>query len=308
MTNIRTYRPWLAVFLLIAGLEELVAAPLSKTQIPADAKWVMHLDMNQFAASQTCRILSNGQGEGQRFQTMLTHYRNLLGVDPLKDIASLTLFGNEVTGSRGVALIGGSLNARKITTQFSGYPQYTTKKNGKFTLQNWVDKSSGKPLWASFYNSRQLILASDEFSLVNTAWVLDGEKPNLGASKTATLPFPAEQPGNFFTAVTRGYSGTTPTQAMILRNTQSANLQLAENSGVVDGAILLNADSPETALQIQQILNGLMLSAGFADPDSPLAKLAELSTLSRNGNTMSLKIRCPANQAAGLVAAALQGS
>lgn len=308
MTSNKTFRLWLTVSLLMAGLGDLFAAPLSKAQIAADAKWVMHLDMTQFAASQTCRILANGQGEAKRFHAMLNHYRNLLGVDPLKDIASLTLFGNEVTGSRGVALVGGSLNAKQITRQFSTYPEYTSKKSGKLTLQSWMDKSTGKPLWASFYSSRQLILASDEFSLVNTAWVLDGEKPNLASSKAATLPFPAAQPGNFFTAVTRGYSGTTPTQAMILRNTQSANLQLAENSGVVDGAILLNADSPETALQIQQILNGLMLSAGFADPDSPLAKLAELSTLSRNGNTMSLKIRCPANQAAGLVASVLQGS
>lgn len=305
MTNKHSCWQWLALVLLVAGTGGLVAAPLSKDQIPADAKWVMHLDMSQFAASQTCRILANGQGDARRFQAMLTHYRNLLGVDPLKDIASLTLFGNEVTGSRGVALVGGSLNAKQITRQFSTYPQYSSKKSGKLTVQQWVDQSSGKPLWASFYNSRQLILASDEFALVNTAWVLDGEKPSLAASKTAPLPFPAAQPGNFFTAVTRGYSGTSPTQAMILRNTQSANLQLAENSGIVDGGILLNADSPEAAIQIQQILNGLMVSAGFTDPDSPLAKLAELSTVSRSGTTMSLKIRCPATEAAGLVASAL---
>jgi hypothetical protein len=94
---------------------------------------------------------------------------------------------------------------------------------------------------------------------------------------------------------------------MILRNTESASLQLSENSGIVDGVVLLNADSPESAIQIQQILNGLMLSSGFANPDSPLSKLSELSTLSRSGNTMSLKIRCPAGEAAGLISTALQG-
>jgi hypothetical protein len=50
-----------------------------------------------------------------------------------------------------------------------------------------------------------------------------------------------------------------------------------------------------------------MLSSGFANPDSPLSKLSELSTLSRSGNTMSLKIRCPAGEAAGLISTALQG-
>jgi hypothetical protein len=267
----------------------------------------MHLDMNQFAASQTCRLLVAGQGDSKRFQTMLAHYRTLLGIDPLKDIASLTLFGNEVTGNRGVALISGSLNSKQITKQFSTYPQYSTKKNGRLTVQTWLDKGSNKPLWASFYSSRQLILASDEFSLLNSAWVLDGDKPNLTTGKSTILPFPAVPPGSLFTAVTKGFSGTSPTQAMILRNTESASLQLSENSGIVDGVVLLNADSPESAIQIQQILNGLMLSSGFANPDSPLSKLSELSTLSRSGNTMSLKIRCPAGEAAGLISTALQG-
>jgi hypothetical protein len=82
-------------------------------------------------------------------------------------------------------------------------------------------------------------------------------------------------------------------------------MQLGETANIVDGAILLNADSPESATQIQQILNGLLVSAGFADADSPLAKLAELSTISRAGSTISLKIHCPANQAAGLVGSLL---
>jgi hypothetical protein len=281
------------------------AAPLAKNQIPADSKWLIHLDMNQFADSQTCKLLLANPSEGKRFRTMLQHYQNLLGVDPLKDITSLTLFGNEVTGSRGVALINGSLNPKQITKLFSSYPQYLTKKNGRVTLHSWTDKSTGKAIWASFYSSKQLILSSDEFSLLNTAWVLDGEKPSLGNIKTTPLPFPPPQNGNYFTAVTKGFSGTTPTQAMILRNTQSATMQLGETANIVDGAILLNADSPESATQIQQILNGLLVSAGFADADSPLAKLAELSTISRAGSTISLKIHCPANQAAGLVGSLL---
>jgi len=305
MTHQTSFIQSIVIAILIFVASTLQASPLSKSQIPADSKWVMHLDMNQFASSQTCRLLASGKNDGQRFQSMLNHYRTLLGIDPLKDINSLTLFGNEVTGDRGTALISGTFNPKQITKQFSTYPQYKTKRNEQLTLQTWQDKASGKPLWACFYSSRQLILASDEFSVVNTAWVLNGDKPNLAASKTPTLPFPAVQPGSFFTAVTKGYSGTNPTQAMILRNTESANLQLAENSGMVDGAILLNADSPETAVQIQQILNGLMVSAGFADNESPLAKLAELSTITRTGNSISLKIHCPAGDAAGLVASAL---
>ena len=58
------------------------------------------------------------------------------------------------------------LNPVIISKQFSTYPQYTTKTYGKLTFQNWMDKSTGRPLWACFYTSRLLILASDESSFI----------------------------------------------------------------------------------------------------------------------------------------------
>ena len=41
-----------------------VAGPLSKAQIPATAKWVMHVDIDQLAASQTCAVLTNNPALG----------------------------------------------------------------------------------------------------------------------------------------------------------------------------------------------------------------------------------------------------
>jgi hypothetical protein len=73
----------------------------------------------------------------------------------------------------------------------------------------------------------------------------------------------------------------------------------------VDGTILLKAISPDAALQIHQVLNGLIVAANLSDSDSPLAKLAGLSEISRDDRTVALKLHCPATEAAGILAAAM---
>lgn len=291
------------VCLLVAAMSSH-ATPLPKSQVAWNAKWVMHLDVDRFAPSQTCRLLMNGHSGAKSFQTMLNRYRSLLGVDPMKDISGLTLYGTEVTGNRGTALISGALNHQAITRQLATYPGYATRSYGKLRLQTWTDKATGRALWACFYTTRLLILASDEASVLDAAAILDGSKGNLATGKGVVLPMQTVRDGSFFTAVTKGYAGPNPdpVKAMILRSTDTATLQIAENNGMVDGNILLQTISPDTAMQIHQVLNGLILSASLTDSSSPLAKLAGMSEISRRENDVSLKIHCPANDAAEILA------
>jgi hypothetical protein len=283
-----------------------VAGPAPKSQIPAGAKWVLHLDMERFAPSQTCRsLLAQKDGNGQSFQGLLARYRALLGVDPLRDLSGVTAFGEHVTGNRGVALLSGALNPKAVATRLSGYPSYRTRSTGKLTVHSWLDKNSGSTLFACFYTTRLLLMASDEAGLAGATAVLDGSKSSL--ADDSSLPFPAPRPGAFLTAVTRGYAGANPDpiKALILRGTDTATLQLAENRGLVDGALALTAISPDTAFQIHQILNGLIVSASFSDTASPLAKLAEMSEVKRQDRNVTLSLRCPAQEAAGVLAATL---
>jgi len=292
------------VAILVMAGSHLHAAPLPKSQVSGDAKWVVHLDMEQFAPSQTCRLLMGAKSGSKSFQSILNHYQTLLGVDPLKDISGLTLYGTEITGNRGTALISGALNYRAITKQFSSYPQYATRTYGKLTLHTWMDKATGRPLWACFHTTRLLILASDEGSVLNAVATIEGSRTNLTNAKTVAIPMQTLRQGAFFTALSKGYAGSDsdPVKALILKNTEAAAMQLSENRGIVDGSILLRAISPEAATQIHQILNGLMVSASLTDSSSPIAKLAEMSEISQNEKDVSLKLHCSASDAASILA------
>jgi hypothetical protein len=280
---------------------------LPDSQVSASAKWVIHLNIERFAPSQTCQILRRDKEGGGGFQALLVHYRNLLGVDPLKDLTHVTLYGEEMSGSRGVALISGSMSPKTVIQRLSSYPKYSTKTVGKRTFHRWKDRTGAAELNACFYSSRLLIIGSDEPSVVSALQILNGSQPSLSDRKTPALPLPPPSEGVFLTAVTKGYAGSPqePLKALILRNTDSAVVQIGERKGIVDAGIVLTAVSPDAAFQIHQILNGLMLSASLAEDASGLAKLAALSEVTRQGRTVSLSLHCPAQEAASALAASL---
>jgi len=242
----------LKTHILAASLALAVAAasagPLPKTQIPATAKWVLHADIDRLAGSKTCAVLTDGPAAGRAFQNALARYRALLGVDPLRDLRNVTLYGEDTTGSRGVALISGDLRADTVTHTLSGYPQHRTTTWGAWTLHHWRDAASGTEMCACLHTARLLVIGSDESAVAGALNVLNGVKQSL-ATKKGILVLPPERDGVFLTAVSRGYSGSQqePLKAMILHNTDSATLQIGERKGVLEAGLALNAISPDAA-------------------------------------------------------------
>lgn len=293
--------------LLIAGCTlSALAGTLSKSQLPASAKWVMHVDIERLAASQSCAILTANPAVAKPFNAQLARYRALLGVDPLKDLRHVTLYGEDTTGNRGVALIAGNLRPDTIARTLSTYPQYRTLPCGSWTLHKWRDAASGAELNACLYSSRLLVIASDESGALGALNVLSGAKPNLARGK-GRLNVPPARDGIFFTAATQGYAGSPqdPLKAMVLRSTESATVQIGEKSGQVDAGMWLNAVSPDAAGDIEKVLNGLIVATRLSGDADGLGQLAELSDVSRNDRTVAVRLSCPASQAAVLLANAL---
>ena len=296
-----------AVLMLAAAAT--MAGPLPKAQIAVTAKWVVHLDLDCLATTKTCSALTNSPAAGPAFQNALARYRALLGVDPLRELRSVTLYGEDVTGNRGAALVSGNLRVDVITRTLTAYPKHHTTPWGAWTVHHWRDAASGKEMCACLYSNHLLVIGSDESAVDGALNVLNGVKQNLAKGK-GILTFPLARDGVFFTLVSRGYagSGQEPLKALILRNTESVTMQIGEKAGVVDASLVLNAVSPEAALQIEQIVNGLIVTANLTNDDSGLAELAALCTVNREDSTLRIRLNCPATQAAAQLARAFMTS
>jgi len=275
-------------------------------QVAADAKWVVHFDLDRFAASQTCAALIQDSALGGRFRQQMIVFKTLLGADPLKDLRHVTFYGDETSGSRGVALINGNLNADTLVQRLSTNPQYQARVIGKATVHQWHDRNSGTEMAACFFSPRLVVMGSDVRAVMAALEVLNGRKPGLTRA-TTELPLPGQLNGAFLLAATRGYDG--PAQdsirSDILRNTRAATLEMAENNGVVGASLMLTATSTNAAAQIEQTLKGLVVVASLSSDTDGLARLAERSEISCKDNLVNMRLGCPAKEAAALLATAL---
>lgn len=283
------------------------AGPLDKGRISADAKWFLHLDMEQFGPSHTCKVLLQDPKGGERLRNLLSHYQNLLGADPLKAISHITLYGEEITGSRGVALVGGTINSRAVAARLATYPAYSSRKNQKSVIHRWKDPANNAALNACLYQSGLLVITSDDTSMDAALDTLRGSRPSMAARKTTILNIPPPAEGSFLVAASAGYAGSAPNplKSMLLRNTTSTAMQVAESRGILDANIAMDAVSSDAAFQIHQVVNGLIVSAAFTDESSGLSRLAELSEVTRNDKQVKLRVHCPARDAAAILASAL---
>ena len=308
MFDVRPRTRIAALILVTAFAGHAVPAPVSVKQISAAAKWVVHLDVDRFAVSQTCQTLTSDKKAGRAFQTQLAKYRLLLGVDPLKDLRGITLYGLENTGNRGLALLNGNLDPETTVKRLQAYPQYHSKTIGQTVLHQWRDRGTAAEMTACFYSPRVLLIGSDEGMIAEGADVLSGRRANMvGAKPVLQLPSPTE--GSFLVVATRGYNGSPqePLKALILRNTEAGTFQVAEKKGMVDATLRLTAVSSDAGFQIEQVLNGLVVASSLSDQAGGLAGLAQLSEIARQDRIVSMHLNCPAREAAAVLAAGRMG-
>jgi hypothetical protein len=304
--------PRRATLCLIVAVLPLLAStaspgPLSKPCVAAGARWVVHLDVERFALSQTCQELTRHATREQAFQSLIGRYRDLLGSDPLHTLFDVTLYGESPDGARPVAILRGTFSETALAQRLSRYPRYGTNTVMGFALHRWEDKAAGTGFHACFPAPRLLALGLDEPSVVAAAQVISGARPSLKAGRTTHLSLPAETSHVFFTAVARNIAGaaTRSFPALMLRHAEAATVQIGERKGMIEANLSVAAASPEAVFQIQETLNGLLVSASLAPDDSGLAQLVGMSAVERRGQTLALRLQCPANKAASALANAI---
>ena len=91
------------------------AAPLDSKNVAADAKWVVHVDVDAVRDShvvkkafETCPLLKNDSGK--HFDMI----RDKIGVDLRKDLHGITLYGRDTDKTHGVAIVFATVNQKLL--------------------------------------------------------------------------------------------------------------------------------------------------------------------------------------------------
>lgn len=243
------------------------AAPIILTDIPSDAKWMVHLDMDAMHESQS----------GQRIQSEIEHQHGdqikaiarVTSVNPLTDISGLTIFGDQIGSNRSVVLIYGKSDRAHIADVVGGADGHLQDAKHGFQTHQWNEGDKARSL--AFVRD-DLMVFSESGLLWNRALEsIAGEIP-----RNADEFFTASDETPLVVAFGNMDSLEFPADlARMLQRAKSIRIAVTERGSALETRLKVEAADVATADKIMRLMDGVL---AFAELDPSLAGKLEIES------------------------------
>jgi hypothetical protein len=289
-------RAWLVSLVLVLGCEMILpAAPLQREYVSAEAKWLLHADLDNLRQTQLGKHLYTDVIQKSLSNTV-AELNEKLNVDlDVNKLESITAYGESFHAkpkSDGVLLLRTGLKVGQVlealfAQQTNLAPQMDVGALELVQEQPYKLFKVEGGLYLTPW--RSMLLASQSRSQLDKALqVIQGKKPNLKSSKAFT-EFPPPSEAFFFLAVAEGFNPeqdkseskpdehdplekiakNLPPQAKILQMADGGRAVLGEKADNVFVHLALKTKTPESATQIQQVLQGMSALLALSKASNP---------------------------------------
>jgi hypothetical protein len=279
------------------------AGPLQKHHVAAEAKWVLHLDVDAFKATQLGAYI--GGELDQKLAKPKADLKAQLDFDfDWRRITALTAYG---TGFRpdeqgkGILLVYTDMDLQKaleavIDKQQGGNAEAGPVKRlepGPLPLylindDLYVAPQPGRPVLVSKFH-QEILKARPVFA---------GQAPTLAASDAFGDLLSA--PGAlFFLAAAQGFNEVPqmPPKARVLKQAEGLRLIISETAGQLGLNALLKTKTPEVSQQVQQVLQGLIALGTLSQPDNQdLQQLIQATKVAAGDKSVTVNVQLPADK------------
>ena len=270
------------------------AAPFQSKNIAADAKWVIHVDVDAVRDSQivkkafaTCPILKNS---GMFFDMI----RDKVGVDLRKDLHGITLYGPDSDKKHAVAIVYSTVNKKLLIEKAQKASDHKVTKRDGIEIHSWTVKHFGKtePGAGAFYQNEAIVFAANAEGVGKAIDVLSGKSPGITDPRS---PLAGRVRGA--TVIVRAAEIPDNVHCPILKQVKSFRVAMGENDGKSFVRKRLVMKTPEAAEQVKAVNDGFkaLLSLYFAD-DADVMKLVDASTCTVRGSTVTVRWEAPVDE------------
>jgi hypothetical protein len=183
-------KPWLSFGLFSATALCTLVSPvradaLDKSRVPAQARWVAHVDVEALTHSTLFAAMKAQHGKDFELDGDLAELESEFGIDPFVDLKSLTVYCAEKSPERSVILMSGSEKLDAALTRLQEQPGYRTEKESGHTLHVW---SQGDETWYGWVlrrdssANRVVVLSGNRDDLLNGVAVVRGHEAQPGGA------------------------------------------------------------------------------------------------------------------------------
>ncbi len=278
-------------------LTEGIAAPLQKSIIPSDAKWVVHFDIQKYVNTKLHTKLKN-QEIMNKLQEKNDKISKSFGIDLLNDIKSVTIYGLGVEEKDTVICVSGNFSEDQLIKQIKKKESLKEISYLQYTIY-----SGGSDEFLTFPKEGLALIAQNETGIKAALDVVAGKKQDISASPLR-LELEKVSSGVFLTAVVENISSLAKhKKPVILTKMSNALFTLEENQEDLAFNLNVSTLTPEDAKNMEQIVRGLIAMANMQKEDIPAdLKLPEDLIVQTKGNTVRMGFTYPVDYIIKLIA------
>jgi hypothetical protein len=300
--------------IVVAGCVAMTAArgePLNKKEVNADAKWLLHLDLDQFRATQVGKYLS-GKVLDEALKKPQTELKNNFNFDlDWTKIKSITVYGSEYQSPKdpgGILLVNAQTDMVDAVLSLIE----SQMKLGNFLKCEMVATNPcvmyqfNQDAYLVRPQTNLIIMGKRSNEVAQARQVVLGQSSNILRSK-AFAGYP-EVPCPFvFLALAEAFNQDTtmPPQAEILKKADGGRLVLGESPDKLIVNLDLRVKDKEVSQQIKQVAQGLIALATLTMAQNPDAQgvlqLIQNIQIKNNDHLVTFNLEYPVAKAMTLL-------
>lgn len=161
---------------LIAGVRAQ-ADPLDIKTVPADAKWILHVDAEAIQKSAVWPTLQQRIAANPVAQQHIKELRAITGMTFPQDLFSVTIYGGGFNERDGVVVVHGRANQEQVFQLLEMNPYYSAQSYSTHDVLSWADK--GKVMYGALFGADRAIISQSQQNVEMALDVLDGKAASL---------------------------------------------------------------------------------------------------------------------------------
>jgi hypothetical protein len=280
------------------------AEPLDAREIPADAQWLVHIDITAAKTGRLFQAVGDLWLKRPLAEFRLQQFQAATGMDPSRDLHRLTLYGRSYEEDAAVMIVRAKLDRQRLERFVSRRPDFRRGQHGQHQLLSWTEKKGQRDehaMTGCFFGPEVLVFGRNPEEVKNALEVLAGRSPHLTAS--SALHAPVTPAGTVIEVRGVGLADVKlPFESPLVRKSKYLIAAGGESNRETFAEARVTTESPEVARQLRAVLEGLVAMARLRfDADNEILTFLDAVNVSMNENTVEVQCRWPSDQVAKLL-------
>jgi hypothetical protein len=297
-----------ALSFVLVCIRAAYSAPPDFSQVPADAAWIVHWDLDALHKSTVYQKLSAAAlARWKPLADRLATINRQLGLDLAKDLHGMTVFGPTLAEPKAMLLMRADWEPQTFRQRLALAPSHAVSNVGRYEIHRFVRKDEGhlRSIAGTCWRPGTFLFGQTPDDVQNGLDILDGRRPNLAGRGSALVADVSL--GTVLMARIVMSGEKLPVESPLLKKTEQIDLACGENAGECFARARLLAKTAEAAEQVKKAADGILAivklnAAGDADAEQLLGRLS----IRVDGRTVKVDFCLPAGELAALLEKAMQ--